>query len=370
MVSGHKHKKSRVRFSSKLPYMSPQNRQRLFYYIAKLYVVDKLPLPQIAFKIKIWLKDNLRYSSYSTADPATVGRYLKVAVGYEFLQLNPFSEMHLQNKIEEKFSLGGSSIKINVAPDLDTTFRYLWHDLDNYISNIVNTRNSGDIIFGVSGGHTMLAFAKAARYINDLQWHKKVQKDNRDKLIVCSMTSGGIRSDFTALSDTVALTISDYFECRVSGFLGPAWFSHPPTMRAFREDPDLQKHIELAEKAGIIVTSFGYLADSNSLLRKLFDHAGCSSFVQQNGGVADMLYCCYDGQTGEPVELPEPVNDGLVKAMNLKELQERIEKGETKCFVVAAGKEKGRVALGGILKKRLVSNLYIDRSCAEGLLGI
>ena len=66
----------------------------------------------------------------------------------------------------------------------------------------------------------------------------------------------------------------------------------------------MKEHVRLVKNSDIILTSVGYLGDSNALMRQLLDHAGESELVAKHPNLADMLYNCYDGLSGEPIPMP------------------------------------------------------------------
>ena len=348
----------------------PHDRERLLYLIAKWRIAEKKPLGQIVNKIKDWVKENAR-DCYDENDrlphPTTIGRYFMEAVKCGFVQLGRFSEQHLVDDIIDKWSLQTKKVKIVVAPDRKEMLRYVWLDLDRHLTEMIATEERDKVVVGVSGGHTMLDLANMAGNLTELTWHYEVSKGQRERVIVCSLTSGGIRSDIAALSDTVAATIADYLGAKTSGLLGPAWFADKSALDAFRRDPDVQKHIDLVEGADVILTSVGYLGDSKAskaLMRQLLDQAKESKFIKDNPYLADMLYHCYHGLSGRPIKLPPKVADGLFSVVDLEQLH----KMDSLCFVLATGEEKGLNALPGILKMEIASHVYMDRPCAEGLI--
>lgn len=351
----------------------PHDKERLLYLIAKWHITEKKPLGQIVNKVKDWVKENARdcYDENGRLpDPTTIGRYFVEAVKRGFVKLGCFSDHHLVDSIIDKFDLQFAKVKIVVAPDRDEMLRYVWLDLDRLLTKMIVTKKRDKVVVGVSGGHTMLDLSNMARILTDLTWHYEVSEGQRERVVVCSLTSGGIRSDIAALSDTVAATIADYLGAQTSGLLGPAWFADKSALDAFRRDPDVQNHIDLVKGADIILTSVGYLGgskeskESKVLMRQLLDRAKESKFVKDNPYLADMLYHCYHGLSGRPIKLPQKVTDGLFSVVDLEQLR----KMDSLCFVLAAGEEKGLHALPGILKMEIASHVYMDRPCAEGLI--
>lgn len=356
-------KPSKIRWRS----LKETDKERLLYLVAQWFVSEQRSHSEIAVKMANWVKKNAHHCYNPDGDNVStsfVGRRIAEAVEHRFLQVGRFHEQKLAEKIQDLLTISQNRIKIIVAPDRNQLLRYVWLDLDHLLMEMVKTKS---VVIGISGGRTMLALAKAATSLTDLTWHNEVPVDKRAKVIVCSLTSGGIRTNIAALSDTVAANIAEYLGARTRGLLGPAWFADKSALRAFCNDQGVKEHIELVKKADIILTSIGYLGDSNALMRQLLTQADESKFVEERPNLADMLYQCYDGLSGQPIKLPGAIADRVFSVIDLKQLHKMVQKN-TLCIVLAVGEEKGQHALAGVLKAQMASHVYMDRACAEGLI--
>jgi DNA-binding transcriptional regulator LsrR (DeoR family) len=346
------------------------DRKLLLHLVSQWFVKDKCSHKEIAKKMDSWMRKNApeRYDSSGTVSTQLVGRRIaEAAQKYGFLQVGRFYEQELSEKIISEFPLVEQVV---IAPDQNELLRYAWQYLDKFLTQQVITQKSDKpIIVGVSGGRTMINMARAAANLSDLSWHFEVPSNKRCKVTICSLTSGGIRSDIAALSDTVSAMMAEQLGARARGLLGPAWFADSMALTAFRNDPDVKEHINLVKDSDIILTSVGYLGDSNALMRKLLDRAGESEFASTRPNLADMLYNCYDGLSGECVPVPGAVTDHLFSVMNLKELSEKVRKG-SRCLVLAVGEQKGRYALPGVLRRQMASHIYMDLACAKALVDV
>lgn len=351
------------------------DRKRLLHLVAQWFANEKCTHSDIAAKMENWVKKNAPGYYNPAGDyisTSFVGRRItEAAQRYGFLQVGRFYEQELttqiQTLIKAVFPLSENKVQIIVAPDRAELLRYVWLDLDRHLIEGLRKLNTKkkSVIVGVSGGRTMLALAKATTNLTDLAW-EYVPANERARVIICSLTSGGIRSNIAALSDTVAANMAQYLGAQTRGLLGPGWFADSSALAAFRNDPDVKDHIQLVKQADIILTSVGYLGDTDALMRQLLSQAGQSKFVDDRPNLADMLYNCYDGITGQAVEMPEAIADHLFSVIDLKQLSTKVQEGSL-CIVLAVGENKGRHALPGILRKQMASHIYMDRACAEGL---
>lgn len=349
--------------------MPPHLQEQLLYFVARCHVQEKISFEDIVPRLEKWLKKNAPqfYNKEGKIHPITVGRYFTEAVKKDFLQLNPSHSEYMRWRIIDKLTLHASPIKIFVARDRIEMLRLAWLDFKRFLTDLINDKEREQIVVSVSGGRTLMDFSEMARNMVELKWDEKVRSKCQEKVIICSLNSGGIRSDIAALSDTVAAGIANYLGAQARGLLGPAWFANESALEAFRSDQDVDDQIKLTRSADIILAGVGYLGDPETLLRKLLDREGEISFINKNPHLADMLYNCYDGLTGEPIELPPKVANGLFSVINLELLQDKI-RGGSRCLVLASGKQKGHHVIKGILKKGLASHVYLDYACAEGCL--
>jgi DNA-binding transcriptional regulator LsrR (DeoR family) len=200
-----------------------------------------------------------------------------------------------------------------------------------------------------------------------MTWHEEVPANMREKVTICSLTSGGIRSNVAALSDTVTAIIAGYLGAKTWGLLGPAWFADKSALAAFCNDADVQENLRLVNEAEVILSSVGYLGEQKSFMRQLLERAGELKFVEDHPNLSDILCNCYDGLSGEPIELPERIRDHVFSVINLQQLCDKIRKG-SRCIVLAGGKPKGYHSIIGVLRKQMASHVYIDKDCAEAVL--
>jgi DNA-binding transcriptional regulator LsrR (DeoR family) len=296
-----------------------------------------------------------------------VGRRIaEAAQKYRFLRVSPFYEEELAQRITRALLL--ERIELFVAPNYDEMLRYVWLDLDRLLTNRVkNGDTNRSIVVGVSGGRTMIDLARVSQILPEMTWHEEIPANMREKITICSLTSGGIRSNVAALSDTVAAIIAGHLGAKTWGLLGPAWFADKSALAAFCNDPDVQKNLRLVNEAEVILSSVGYLGERKSLMRQLLEQAGESKFVEDHPHLSDILYNCYDGLSGEPIELPERIRDRVFSVINLQQLRDKVHKG-SRCIVLAAGKQKGYHSIIGVLRKQMASHVYIDKDCAEAVL--
>lgn len=348
--------------------------KRLLYFIADLRVNQKIRPPEIAPLAVKWVKENAPeyYTAEGKTADSTIGRYFSDAIEKGFLKLQAFYDQELATQIVEKFDLKrlpfeSSKIEVIVAPNRDEMLRYVWLDLDRHLTHKMAGEKPDRLVVGVSGGHTMLKLGELANNLKDLAWHKEIPEEDRRKTLICSLTSGGIRSDTAALSDTVAANIGNFLNAQSRGLLGPAWFEGKDALETFRSEPEVDRHIKLANEADIIITSVGYLGDPNNLLTRLLKSQGQGQFLDDHKNSGDILYHPYNGATGEPIDLPPKFASGLLSVMSIDDLCDKVERG-LHCIVLASGEEKGMFALPGILRKKIASHIYIDYDCANALI--
>ena len=163
--------------------------------------------------------------------------------------------------------------------------------------------------------------------------------------------------------------MADSLGVKAKGLLGPAWFPEND-LEKFRQQNYVTEHEVLVKDADFIITSVGSLRDPNSLMMRLLKQRKQEQFLKKYKYPADILYCCYQGLTGDKIDLPPEVAEGLYKPDDLKRLIEMVRdrKKPRYIYVVASGKDKGLYALPGILMKEMANYVYIDRNCAEGII--
>lgn len=353
---------------SRLP---DRDKRRLLHQICRWFVDDKMTHHEIAGKIQGWVKENspTYYDPKGVVSTQFVGRRITEACQeYGFVKVGRLDEVMLGQRIINALHPLLESIPLVIAPDRNELLRYLWLDLDELLIERMEQLDREDpFVIGLSGGQTLNDLANAAPNISGLSWHDAIPMRMRSNVIVCSMTSGGTRTNIAALSDTVAARIAAFLGTQARGLLGPAWFVDRAALAAFKNDPDVQKHIQLVHSADVIITSIGYLGDDKALMRQLLDQANVPEFIARHPNLSDILYNCYNGLTGDLIPLPDKVADHLFSTIDLPKLGAKV-KGGSRCIVLASGEEKGRHALPGILRRRIASHVYLDRSCAEGLI--
>jgi len=281
-----------------------------------------------------------------------------------FVRLGRDNELDTYVGIQRRLKrLIGPKPSIEVAPDTDELLRYLWEDIDDLLTKYVKKKTQ--VVVGVSGGQTMLAFAHKLPELVDLKW-RRLSAELREKLVISSLTSGGLPSDIAALSDTVAGTIGSSLGVEAQGLVGPAWFADKKTLSAFRKQQYVREHEKCVKNADIIITSVGYLGSGKTLLSHLLMERGQQKFLEEHPELSDILYHPYDGITGEDVHLPTSVSNGLFSVIDLDTLQQMVTGGKP-CMVVAAGREKGEHSLLGIIRNWLkATHLYMDLEAALG----
>ncbi len=348
-----------------------RDKRRLLHLITQWFAEEKLSHAQIAYRIRKWVGKNV--PDCCDPNPAKkvstqfVGRRItEAAQKYHFLRVSPFYEEELAQKITRTLLLEG--VELFVAPNYEEMLRYVWLDLDRLLTNrLKNGDTNKPLVVGVSGGGTMIDLARVSQSLPEMAWQVEIPANMREKVTVCSLTSGGIRPNVAALSDTVAAIIAGHLGAKTWGLLGPAWFADKSALTAFCNDADVQENLRLVNEAEIILSSVGYLGERKSLMRQLLERADELKFVEDHPNLSDILCNCYDGLSGEPVELPERIRDHVFSVINLKQLRDKIRKG-SRCIVLAAGKQKGCHSIIGILRKQMASHVYLDKDCAEAVL--
>jgi DNA-binding transcriptional regulator LsrR (DeoR family) len=341
------------------------------HLISQWFVEEKLSHAQIAYRIRKWVEKNAPdcYDPDPQRGVSTqfVGRRIaEDAQKYRFLRVSPFYEEELAQKITRALFL--ERVELFVAPNYDEMLRYIWLDLDRFLTDrIKNGDATKALVIGVSGGGTMIDLARISQSLPDMTMHEKISTNIREKITVCSLTSGGIRSNTGALSDTVAAIIAGYLGAKTWGLLGPAWFADKSALTAFCNDQDVQESLRLVNEAEIILSSVGYLGEQKSFMRQLLERAGELKYVEDHPNLSDILCNCYDGLSGESIELPERIRDHVFSVINIQQLRDKIHKG-SRCIVLAGGKLKGYHSIIGVLRKQMASHVYIDKDCAEAVL--
>ena len=362
-------KASKVRWS-RLKY---RDKRRLLHLVAKWFVEGKCSHAEIALKMTNWTRRNApdchNPDGVDVSTPFVGRRIAEAAREHGFLVVGRFLEEELIDEIRKLLPRSAPDVNIVIAPDREEMLRYAWLDFERLLMQRLEEVKPGGpaVVVAVSGGRTMLALANAAPHIADLLWREEIPPQQRNQVTVCSMTSGGVRSNIAALSDTVAALTAQYLGAQARGLLGPAWFASADALQAFRGEPGVVRHVNLVRKADFTLTSVGHLRDPNALMRQLLDESEQESFIDQYPDLADLLYNCYDGHSGKSIALPQEVADRLFSVIDLKQLEANVKKG-TRCIVLATGAEKGRHALRGIFLRGLASDVYMERQCAEGLI--
>lgn len=351
--------------------LGSKDQKRLLHQVARWLVEDQLNHAQIAPKVTEWVKKN-RSDCYTGGMvlPNFVGRLVTAAAHRKpspLLQPSRLHEEDLARDVFARLPITPADLNLVVAPDGEELLRYAWQDIERVLRNKVReTGDGGRAVVGVSGGRTMLRLAASATVFDDSIWEYELNASERKRIIICSLTSGGTRTNIAALSDTVAAIMAQHLGTEACGLLGPAWFADPQALRAFCADAGVREHFKLVHRAEVILTSVGYLGDNSNLMRQLLDEHGQTQFAEIQPDLADLLYNCYDGQTGTPVEMPAGIAGHMLTTINLEQLQKKVKTG-IRCIALAVGREKGYHVLPGLLRKRMVSDVYMDRACAEGL---
>jgi len=362
---------------AKMRKSNPALYRRLLYEVATLFIKGNTHI-EIATKIHDWAKTNARsyYNKDSKKDnitPVWVGRRIADARDYGFLTLGRFEENELAKAIRSDLP-SAERINLVIAPDADALLRRVWLDFDEIlIEKVKYSKGNDKIIVAVSGGATLLDPAKVVPSVKGLlRWYKpgEVLQVQKDKVTIFSLTSGGMRTDIAALSDTVAASIAQELDVNVRGLMGPALFTNKSARDAFMGLPVISQHIKLVEKAEIILTSVGYVGDEKSLTSRVLssiDRAYVEKLRRENVHLADILYDCYNGFTGDSIKLPAKIKNRIFSVIGCQKLKEMVNIRYTRCIVVARGYQKGYHALRGVIVNRMASDIYMDVECAKGL---
>lgn len=232
-----------------------------------------------------------------------------------------------------------------------------------------------DLKLAVSGGRTLLSLAHAVAETPLPTMHSVARSKGQDvlrkRLLVCSLTSGGMRDNISALSDTVAAIMANNLGCGAKGLLGPAWFAEPKDMQNFKQLEDVRYHTEMVQEAQIILTSVGWLGDENNLMTRLLKESSPDYKDRiKYPHMSDLLYNLYDGWSGKDLPLPQEAKDRFFSVMSLKNLRDRIENKDNKPYVIvlASGWEKGYHAVLGLILGKLATEVFMDAECSAGLL--
>jgi len=362
-------KPSAIKYSE----LSSREALSLLYEIAKLRIDERdehnkvLSYKQIAKRIKDWARDNISKEAYNekgTVQPNWVGRHMAKAIGHRFVRLGRYVEREIVESVKK--CLNPPYPKIVVAPSEKELLRYVWEDLDGLVAEAAE-KNVPQVVIAVSGGRTLLSLARAADYLPHAALSRLSTK-NRKKIIVCSLTSGGLPSDIAALSDTVAGTINASLDVNARGLLGPTWFDGGgKALTAFTSQKHVKEHEDLVEQADFVITSIGLVQDKDSLMGRLCRDRKQNSFLKEHANLADILYNCYDGHTGKTITPPPIIETGLYSYVGISKLKKMVQK-EKACIIVAKGREKGYHALPGVFKAHMANYIYMDRDCAGGLI--
>lgn len=295
---------------------------------------------------------------------------------YNILRLS-FEEQDLLEKIQRNV-INADKIKITIAPDEEELLRQVWLKFDEVLTDkVTKSRDNKKIVIAVSGGSTLLSISKvSAKYKNVLRWHnsRDISENDKKKVIVCSLTSGGTRDNIAALSDTVAALIAQELGVKARGLLGPAFFYDKKTRDSFKRDLEVQEHTKLVKNADIILTSVGDVHNKESLTHKFLksiDPKYLQDHLKKHEHFADILYNCYEGFTGEQIPFNQKINDQTFFMITCEKLQEMVNSKRTEpteCIVTATGYNKGYHAMRGVMAKKMASHIYMDVECAKGLI--
>jgi DNA-binding transcriptional regulator LsrR (DeoR family) len=349
--------------------------RQLIYEIACLFVEKRLNYSQILKEIYKQASDSKsqyhKYYDKSGKDDIRgpwLPRHVEEAIKNHFIRLGDFRENILSKDIKKNIP-NANKVSLKIVPDEKSLLRQVCLDLDEILTDKVKALDE-EFVIGVSGGLTMKSVAQTLHDIKLLMsWHEVMSDDDKAKVVICSLTSGGTRDNFIALSDTVAANIADELGVKASGLLGPPFFKGKETLSAFKDE--VQEHINRVKNAKIILTSVGNVHDDGCLTSKIFnvvdpDHLRGIRKEEKYEYLGDMLYQCYDGYWGDPVPPSQKISEQIFTVIYLSELRQMIKSG-TKCIVVAKGYDKGYHALRGLIVKEMVSDLYMDIECAQGL---
>ena len=352
--------------------LSLRETRSLLYYIAKCRIRDRnkngdvLSYEEIARSVKEWAKDNINKDAYDdqkNIPPNWIGRLMPKAIRHEYIKLGRYVEQDLVAEIRKYLSPPYPDIVI--APDKNDLLRYVWEGLDSLLIKKVKGINT-KIVLGFSGGRTMFELARSLIELNDLKI-RSLSSENKEKIIVCSLTSGGTPTDVAALSDAVVGTIATSLGVKSRGLLGPSWFDDEKVLAAFRTQRHVLEHENLVKNADFIVTSVGYLGDPKALMAHALRKLRQENFLAKHPDLCDILYHPYHGISGETIKLHRKVENCLFSVVDIDKLQAMVSEGKP-CLVVARGREKGLHALPGIFKQQMANYFYMDKECADGLL--
>ncbi len=175
--------------------LNSREKRALLYYIAECRVTGRdkrdnaLAFEKIASKVKDWAKDNINkhyYDKKGDVSPVWVGRLMAKAIEHNYVKLGRYHEQDLVWDIKDHLNLETHLPHIVVAPNKNDLLRYLWEDLDEHLTREVQGQRN-QVILGVSGGRTMLSFARMAGEL-DLKFNN-ISSPNKKKLVICSLTS-------------------------------------------------------------------------------------------------------------------------------------------------------------------------------------
>ncbi len=364
---------------SRLKREDPLLHRRMLYEVACLFL-KRWPHTEIAQSMKGWVQKHAKgYCDPGGPDNINttwVYRRLKEAIRHSFLRIGDFEEDKLMTEIHHAFPKS-ENINITLAPNADGLMSRVWAGLDAILCEKVSAATPDNpLVIGVSGGMTMLAVsAFGPRVRSLLRWHQPgaVPPEMKENVIVCSLTSGGMRDNIAALSDTVAASLARELGdgVKAHGLLGPAVFPPGHARDDFVKIREVKRHIQLVKKAGIVLTSAGYVHDDTNLTAQIIRHLRPKCLAQLRSkcdNLSDILYNCYDGRTGEPIPYPRSIEPRILTAVTCADLQAMVASGQTKCFVVTRGYDKGFHALPGIIIKQMATDIYMDIECANGLI--
>lgn len=278
---------------------------------------------------------------------------------------------------------GLKGIALEVAAHRDDMLRKAVLRLETLLAEKLeatsNDKENPHLILTTSGGRTLLSFAHEIAQ-TPMPTLQSIDKDKdpdglRKRLLVCSLTSGGMRDNISALSDTVAAITANNLGCGAQGLLGPAWFKQTEDMKDFDDLQDVKDHKILVKKAQIILTSVGWVGNESNLMTRLLRKSnslkgkGKKQVKLDSDHPADLLYNLYDGWSGKDVDLPKHAQGHFFSVMSLEDLRKRIqdENNKTDVIVLASGWDKGYHAVLGLIHGKLATEIFLDAESAAGL---
>ncbi len=357
--------------------------KQLLFVVVRLFIAGVQP-KVIVDEVYSWARDKAAKYYYNNGRNNITSQWITRRIKestkdrYKILKLS-FDERDLIEKIKRNV-INADKIKLMIAPSGEELLRQVLFKFDEILTDKVKkSRDNKEIIVAVSGGSTLLSLSKvSAKYKKFLRWHNSpdISENQKKKVIVCSLTSGGTRDNIVALSDTIAALIAQELGVKARGLLGPAFFNDKKTRNSFKQLAEVKDHIKFVENADIILTSVSDVHKKESLTHqfiKSIDEKYLRDHLREYEHFADILYNCYEGFTGEPIPFNQKIKDRTFFMMTIEQLQEMVsnkQTGRTECIVAATGYNKGYHAIRGVMAKKMASHIYMDVECANGLIEV